>query len=446
MRHTRTAIALSVCALACMATAQAQKKVKDQGEHDIYTEVGKDFAANNLTKALADLDTWKQKYPASDFDSDRQLLYVQAYAAAKQPGKAVDAAAPLLAKDLDTALGSPKNVVALLFTTSVAIQQTPDATADQLATGGKAAQMLFDYGKKPEGLTDAAWTQARGQLQSAARGALIHVMLYPGAQAMKAKDCAGAEAAFTKAIEAHPDSAQAAYSLGTAQLCLYRTQPEKGSAALYSFARAAALDPVKGMADPKWQTETVLPYLTNLYNRFHGVDPAGLEQLKQVAVTSPLPPAGFTVKSLTQIAQEKQAEFEKTNPQLALWMKVKGALADTNGEQYFATSLKGAAVPRLRGVLVEAKPACRPKELLVAVPLPDAKRPLQAEISLKLDKALAGKPAADTEFLFEAVPAAFAPSPFLLTMDAESAKLDGLKTSPCTAAPAKKAVVRRRKR
>jgi hypothetical protein len=350
----------------------------------------------------------------------------------------VDAAAALLNRNPDEALGNAGSVVKLLFTTAVAIQQVPDANAEQLSTGGKAAKLLLEYGKKPEGLTDEAWTQARGQLQAAARGALMYVALAPGAQAMQKKDCAAAEAAFTRAVTEHPDSAQAAYSLGTAQYCLYRTQPDKAPAALYAFARAAALDPAKGMVDPKWQRETVEPYLAKFYAQYHGSDPAGLAELKRTAVLTPLPPPGFTVKSLTRIAEEKQAEFEKSNPQLALWMKVKGALAGTGGEQYFASTLKDAAVPQLRGVLVEAKPACRPKELLVAVPLPGAPRPLQPEIALKLEKPLAGKPQPDAEFLFEGVPQSFAPSPFLLTMDADSSKFDGLRTSPCAVTPVRK--------
>jgi hypothetical protein len=119
-------------------------------------------------------------------------------------------------------------------------------------------------------------------------------------------------------------------------------------------------------------------------------------------------------------------------------MKVKGALAASEGEAYFASSLKDAAVPQLRGVLLEAKPACRPKELLVIVPMPDAPRPTEAEILLKLDKPIAGKPAPGTEFQWQGVPTAFTAQPFLLTMDTESAKLDGIKGAPCGVAPVRK--------
>jgi hypothetical protein len=119
-------------------------------------------------------------------------------------------------------------------------------------------------------------------------------------------------------------------------------------------------------------------------------------------------------------------------------MKIKGALADTNGEQYFASNLQGTEVPQLKGVLVEARPSCRPKELLVAIPLPSAPQPLQAEILLKLDKTLPGKPEANAEFHWIGAPTAFTKTPFLLTMDAEVDKLEGLKTTPCGVTKGKK--------
>ena len=49
-----------------LAQAQAppEKKVKDQGEYDIYNQTLKD--ATNPAGLLKDLDTWSQKYPESD--------------------------------------------------------------------------------------------------------------------------------------------------------------------------------------------------------------------------------------------------------------------------------------------------------------------------------------------------------------------------------------------
>ena len=87
---------------------------------------------------------------------------------------------------------------------------------------------------------------------------------------------------------------------------------------------------------------------------------------------------------------------------------------------------------------MEATPECRPKELLVAVPLPDAHQSAQIEIRLKLDKPLAGKPDLKTEFQWEGVPSAFTREPFLLTMDVETSKLQGLTTTPCAKNPIRK--------
>jgi len=175
-----------------------------------------------------------------------------------------------------------------------------------------------------------------------------------------------------------------------------------------------------------------------LFEQYHGRDSEALQQIKAAAARAPFPPAGFYVKSVADIANERQAEFEKSNPQLALWMKIKAALAAEDGEQYYAANLAGTEVTQLRGVLVEAKPACRPRELLVAVPLPDTPQPLPAEITLKLDKPLAGKPEPNTEFHWEGAPSAFSRMPFMLIMDTEVGKIEGLRTMPCAAAPVRR--------
>jgi hypothetical protein len=247
---------------------------------------------------------------------------------------------------------------------------------------------------------------------------------------MNHKDCETAETDARKAIGDFPASAQAAWSLGSALLCLQKTHPEKAPTAIYEFARAASLDPQSAMVDPKWQQSTAEPYLEKIYNQYHGTDADGLKQLKNLATASPLPPADFALKSGPEIALEKQKEFESANPQLALWMRIKAALTAPNGSDYFDSELKTSAVPALAGVVMEAKPACHPKELLVAIKTPNQEASV-GEILLKLDKPLNGKPEVPADIQFEGVPSAFTPSPFLLTMDTEAAKVTGLKESPC---------------
>jgi hypothetical protein len=122
-------------------------------------------------------------------------------------------------------------------------------------------------------------------------------------------------------------------------------------------------------------------------------------------------------------------------------MGIKGQLSDTNGQQYFEGQLKDADVAgqggakALKGTVLEGRPACRSKELLVAIPEP-GQTAKTAEITLKLDTPLTGKPAAG-EIEFDGVPRAFTKEPFMLTMETEKAKIAGLKLETCAAsAPA----------
>jgi hypothetical protein len=197
---------------------------------------------------------------------------------------------------------------------------------------------------------------------------------------------------------------------------------------VYAFERAAVLDPTLG--DPKNDARKIQSFADDSYVKLHG-NSDGLAQLKDLVKQSPLPPDGFHIQTAAEIAQEKEAEFEKTNPQLALWMKIKAALAADNGESYFESELKNSAVPQLTGTLVKADSSCHPSTLLVAVPLPDAQPPFRAEITLKLARPLAGRPELDAAIRWEGVPTAFTREPFMLTMDTGQSRIQGLKTTPC---------------
>jgi len=441
-----TALAALAGGMVSTGYAQAkEKKYKDNAEYDIYNEVTKDLnpASPNFAKAITDLDTWKQKYPESDFKDTRAVLFLTAYSGAKQFNKEIAAAGELLSQDLDTLYADPKqgprDVLTILYTTTVAIQQIPNPTAAEIATGEKAAKLLLNYNRKPEGLSDADWTNTKNQLQTAAKGALLFTSVVPGNQAMAKQppDCETAQSVFSKALGDYPDNAFVSYQLGRAWYCIARSNPSKieeyGPKGIYEFVRAISIDPtLGGTQDGKKLTDSV----TNIYSNFHG-DPEGLDQLKQTAKASPLPPAGFTIENAQKAAERKQKEFSEKYPQLAMWLGIKGQLAGPEGEQYFASSMKDAKIPKLKGVVVDAKPACRPKELLVAVPEPDQKGNPQAVITLKPEKAVTGKPETGTEIQWEGVPTAFTKDPFMLTM--EQAEIEGLKVTPCAGAPSKAA-------
>jgi hypothetical protein len=420
---------------AAIAGAQTtpEKKLKP-GEDDIYNDVVKDINTGNFTKALADLGAWTQKFPESDYQDDRAAFYVQTYAATNQPSKALEEASGLLSRDLSAVFPGPAGkaaIIRFLYNVVWAISHDPNPTPKALAAGDKAAHQLMAFDQPIPGVSAADWEKARASMKEQASAALLYIAMQPGVQAMARQppDCNTADAAYTHALNLYPDKSVLSYELARALNCESKTQPEKLSAAIYEFERAATIDPTLG--DPKADPKKVPAFADNAYVKIHGSD-EGLDQLKQTVKQSALPPDGFKIKTATEIADEKRAEFEKTNPQLALWMKIKGALADTNGEQYFTDQLKDSQVPQLRGVLIEAKPACRPKELTVAVPLPDTQQSLRPEIRLVLDKPLTGKPELNQEFHWEGVPTAFTKDPFLLIMDGDVAKLEGLKTAPCT--------------
>jgi TolA-binding protein len=307
--RARTVLASTPAASQTQAPAKKAKAVKDRTEYDLYTAVLADVASNPA-KALAELDTWKQKYPDSDFKDDRSVNYILAYAAARQPARAVDEAAGLLGKDLNAAFDDPKSgpkmIVNVLYTTAAMVQQIPDPTPEELATGQKAARMLMDFNRKPEGVGDADWTRARGDLQKAAKAALLYLALKPGADAMQSKDYAAAEAGFSKALQANPDSALAAYRLGASEIAQQSKDPAKISLGLYEIARAVAIDPGKSdFPTPEVRTQSD-NYLKNVYALYHGSED-GLDQLKQQALAAPTPPAGFYIMSAVEISARKNA-------------------------------------------------------------------------------------------------------------------------------------------
>jgi hypothetical protein len=464
--HYANAQAAAAPAPAAQAPAgKKAKAVKDAQEYDIYNEVIKDSQANPPApkKFLADLDSWTQKYPTTDFSDRRGMYYIQAYRANGDLGKALDAAKPLVDEGIDTLKDGLENdgyVLNTLFLTSnvaAANAATGTPSPEELAIGAKAAQMLADFGrvffapeKKAATMTAADWAAGMKQIEDQAQATQFAIALYPATSALKpnATDpatCAAAEPLFKKASEQYPNSGAIAQQLAAVTRCQQAKDPSKVQQALYYYARAV-VDPVGGVGglDDKGQ-KTLDDYLKRIYTTIHGSD-EGLAGLKELAAKSPTPPDGFKVKTASEIAVAAEEEFRTKNPQLAMWMSIKGQLADTNGQQYFDESLKehdmsgegGAKL--LKGKLLDAKPACRSKELLVSIPMPNATGAPVAEITLKLDAALTGKPETGTEIQFNGVPEAFTKEPFMLVMGSAKDKIDGLNVTPCApAAPAKKA-------
>jgi tetratricopeptide (TPR) repeat protein len=405
-----------ILASTAMAQQAKQPNWKDINEYNLVQEIGKEA---NPAKKLALLQSWKEKYPATDFAVNRLGMFLVTY---QQMGKAAEMLA--IAKELTTA--APDAIEGPYWITLLTVSIGNDAP-DALDAGEKAANTLiagldkyFDPAKKPAGTTDAQLKTQRDDTEAKA-----HLTL--GWIATKRKNFEMAEKEYARVLELEPNNAQASYFLANAILA--QRKPEKQVPALFHFARAAALTGPGALPDAN--RKSVLEYLTKYYTQYHG-SKEGLDSLMAMAKNSVMPPADLAVKTAMQVVVEQEEEFKKSNPQLALWMGVKKALVGPEGSAYFDASLKDAALPKLKGKIVSMKPALKPKEIVLA--LSDASTP---EVTLKIAEGgfLPGKAEPGTEIEFEeAVAKSFTADPFMLTAEVEKSKLSGW---PAQAAPAK---------
>jgi tetratricopeptide (TPR) repeat protein len=391
------------------AGAPAQKNWKDRAEYDLYEAIGKEATP---AKRLELLNQWNEKYPASEFKLERTLLYLDTYQKLGQAPKMLETAKQVIAID-------PTNLTALYwiaYLTTSLNNTAPDA----LDAGEKAGQALLNP-TKPATTSDADWAKAKTDMQALGYKTIGWVN-------MMRKNGDAAKQNFVKALELNPSAGEISYWLG--QTIIAEKKPETYPTALYHLARAAAYDGQGAL--PAEGRKQVDDYLTKAYTGFHG-DTSGLAELRSQAKTKPLPAADFKIASVREIAEKKLAEEEaaaKADPELAAWKNMKnGLLTDP---AYF-DQMKGAKLPKLHGKVVKAEP----KRIVLA--LSDA---TTEEVALEFEAPVRAEPGAT--LTFEGVAKTFTKEPFMLTLDAEKADVEGLSAAPA-AKPAKaKAKPRRR--
>jgi tetratricopeptide (TPR) repeat protein len=394
------------------AAAQPQKKVKDQGEYDVFNAVTKEADGK---KKIALLEKWKKDYPDSDYKEDRLLIMIQTYLQLGQAQEILNTAKELLAIN-------PKNVNALYWVCNL-VPGLSKEDPESLDLADKAANGLINA-EKPADTKPEDWAKAKKDLEVIGHKALGWVN-------WKRKNLDAAEKEFVQTLKLNENQAEVSSWLGA--VIFQMKKPERQSEVLYNFARASVLAPNQG-GMPEAQRKVTEQYLERAFNSYHGQDPAGLTALKEEAKKSAFVPSGFKIESQTEIAVRKENEFREKNPQLALWMGIKKELAGPNGEQYFESNVKNAAVPKLKGTVVAAKPPVRSKELVVGLENAEV-----GEVTLKFDAPLTGKPKLGSVVEFEGVPTAFAKDPFMLTFETEKGKVTGLEMEAAPA-PAKPAV------
>lgn len=396
---------MAVMATAAWAQAPAKAPaVKDQGEYDLTAAVQKEA---DPQKKLDLLNQWEQKYPESDYKTQRTLMTMQTESA-------------LAMKAMQ-----------------------PNAPAGDQDAGQKAARHLIENSdkyfaddNKPAGATADQWKEAKMQIGVQAHTALATVAM---AKKTPATDAA-AEGELKKVLEIAPMSASTSYTLGT--LILRQRKIERYPEALYLIARATTdTGPLALVPAGKKAAED---YLKKAYIGYHGSD-EGLEELMKASVASPLPPADFKIRSITDIEKEKEgdaAAFAAANPDIAFWRTIKAALTAADGGAAYFEQIKGSEIPPADSAykMFRAKVVAQnsPKELLVNVDN------IVGDATLQFENPLKGTVEAGTAFKFKGVIESFVKDPYMVTFTGLAKEdTDGLPATAFVAAPAAKPAVRR---
>ena len=405
-------ILTAVCSLVLVSTAMAQQpKVKDQGEYDLYNGVLQ--TQNDPNKQLQLLNTWKEKYPDSDFRQIRADLFAKDYLALNQPAQAIKAAQEALAIN-------SKDLTALVDILRAAPYVQP-STADVQKAGQDAANNVLSNwdALKPAGASDADWAKAKGEIEPLAQYTLGWAMVMQ-------KDFASAEKPLKCALATNGSQlvqyGLASYWLGTSLYTQHKV-PE----GLYEIARSVVYSG-PGALDQATRSKADT-FLGNAYEGFHG-DRSGLSELKELAAKTPLPPDGFTIKSIKDIDNEKQAaaaDVARQHPDLALWRLIRTTLEGDGGTSYFEQSMKDALIPPPAGEFNQFKAKVvsqpNPKELLVAVDN------AAGDATLVFAAPLRGKIDAGTEIEFSGVVESYTKEPYNVRLKAERKDVTGLPAS-----------------
>ena len=316
------------------AAPQQKKEIKDPAEYNAYmTAFNQTDAA---TKAQA-LEAFLQRYPNTVIKTDALDLLMKTYQQSGNAPKVIETANRLLAEE-------PNNVPALTlltFNKRNQIEQgqnTPEnvSSLQQLAQRGLQALPAWT---RPEGMADADFTKAKGQLAVLFNAAL-------GFAAMQQKDYKSAQGFLQEAVNADPANLNNVYPLAVAYLEAQPPDP-KG---LWYVARAA------GIAAGSPAEATIARYGRSKYIKYHGGDD-GWTDLLAAAKANSAPPAGWAVAPAPTLAEQAAKLAQKPVGDLSF---DEIQLVLTSGNQQAADqvwgSLKDKAI-KLEGKVISASAA-----------------------------------------------------------------------------------------
>jgi len=376
------------------AQAQPQKssnkEIKDPNEYNAY--VGAIKQTDPQAK-VSGLEAFLAQYPNSVVKEDALEVLMGAYQQTGNQAKVVDTANRLLA-------ANPNNVRALvvLAYTERAGQKWSDAK-DHAVKGLEALPNMA----KPEGTPEADFDKQKKELETLLNGVA-------GFSALQLKDYPMAQKYLRAAVEGDPNNVENVYPYALS--CLTAT-PEDDVNGLFFITRAANL-----VKDPAGKAQ-ITKFGHAKYVKYHGSDEGWNELMAQTAST-PLPPAGFTIKAYVPPTPAEQAAAlikDKTSNDIkqmsfADWQLVLSAGTSADQDKVWSV-IKGIPL-QMRGQVISATAT----EVQIAESEDDIAKN-RADIVLTMTGPIPERliPKAGSDFDFEGTPASYTPNPFVMNME-----------------------------
>lgn len=388
---------------------QPQKKeIKDPAEYNAYVGA---VQQTDAAAKISGLEAFLAQYPNSVMKEDALELLMGTYQQANNQAKVIETANRLLAANPDNA----RALVLLAYN-----ERTAQKWADAKQHAERGLQALPKM-TKPDGVSDADFEKQKAQFAG-----LLHSVA--GLSALQLKDNGAAQKHLRAAVEADPNNVENIYPLALAYLTAAPSDDVNG---LFFITRAANL-----IQDPKGKAD-VIKFGHSKYVKYHGSDQGWNELLAQT-VTTPLPPAGFTITQYVPPTPAEQCTemLAKKAPKemtFAEWELCLSAGKPEDADKVWS-AIKGVPL-QMVGQVISASPT----KLQIAASVDDIEQK-RADVDLTMNGPIPAKlmPKEESELQFEGTPASYTASPFVMVME------KGSLLTKAAPAPAKKAPVRKR--
>jgi tetratricopeptide (TPR) repeat protein len=378
------------------AAPQQKKEIKDPAEYNAYVGA---LQQTDPAAKVSGLEAFLTQYPNSVMKEDALELLMIAYQQTQNQAKMLDTAQKVLQ-------ANPCNIRALALMAyskqamAVGGQNAQQNFADAGQAGQKGLQCL-QTSTKPQGMSDADWDKLKSQTAGIFNGSA-------GLSAYQAKDYANAEKYLRAAVEADPGNLLDVYDLALAYLAAGAAEDDPDG--LFFIARASNLAQGAGK-------DQIAKFGKSKYDKYHGADDGWSELLAQTA-TTPVPPAGFTIKKYVPPTPAEQAATLVKSKKVeemsfAEWQMVLSEGTPEDADKVW-TALKGKPLQMVAHVISIDTPS----HLMLAGSSDDidAKR---ADIDLTMTAAIpkASMPKQDADFQFQGTPVSYVAKPFVMTMN-----------------------------